>query len=83
MIVAVVVVVAAVEAAFLVVLAVGSFSSDPLAARIAGGLLSIIEIPFVLFTAPALVSALRGSSQAAQVLAALGLLGMWVVWLRA
>lgn len=79
-----VIAIAVVEAIFLGVFVIGAFSSDPLGAKIAGGVLTLLGIPFLLFTVPAVVMALgRRSPTVTLVIAALGLLAMWLMWLRA
>ena len=83
-ILAVVMIMAIAEVVFLVVLLVGSFASDPLGAKIASGVLTLVGIPFVLFTVPAVIMALgRRSTTVTLALGVLGLMAMWLIWLRA
>ena len=79
-----VITVAIVEMIFLGVLLVGAFSSDPLGSKIARGVLTLVGVPFLLFTVPAVVMALSGRSPTVTLaMAALGLLAMWLMWARA
>ncbi len=81
---AVILIVAVQQAIFLGVLLVGLFSSDPLGAKIARGLLAVVSVPFLVFTLPAIIMALnRRSPTVALALAALGLVATWLAWLKA
>ena len=83
-ILAVVITVAIVEGIFLGILLVGAFSSDPLGTKIARGVLTLLGIPFLLFTVPAVVMALGHRSPTATLaMAVLGLVAMWLLWLGA
>ena len=81
---AIVLVLALAEAIVLAVFVVASFSSDPLGSRIARGMVTLLVMPFALFTVPAIVLAWSGRFPLATLsIALMSVLAMGLMWLWA